>query len=99
MFDNKMEQIVYKNWNVPLWSWMAYNGGIQFINIPFGTVNWINNLWFYKRRKLVLITNVGEFWDCTMELDGKHYAILDFSRMKRGWIWYNIEEDKDLFKK
>jgi hypothetical protein len=26
--DNKMERIVYKNRNVPSWSWMAYNGGI-----------------------------------------------------------------------
>jgi len=33
-----------------------------------------------------------------MELDGKHYAILDFGRMKRGWIQYNIKEDEDLFK-
>ena len=33
-----------------------------------------------------------------MELDRKHYAILDFSRTKRGWIQYNIKEDEDLFK-
>ena len=34
-----------------------------------------------------------------MELDGNDYTILDFSRTKRGWIRYNIKEDKDLFKK
>ena len=96
--DNKMERIVYKNQNVPSWSWMAYNGGIQFIDIPFGTVNWIDNLQFDKGHELALITDVGEFRDCTMEPDGKHYAILDFGGTKRGWIQYDVEEDKDLFK-
>ena len=33
-----------------------------------------------------------------MEPDGKYYAILDFGRTKRGWIQYDVEEDKDLFK-
>ena len=96
--DNKMERIVYKTQNVPSWSWMAYNGGIQFMDIPSGKVDWINNLRFDERHELALITNVGEFRDCTMEPDGKHYAILDFGRTKRGWIQYDVEEDKDLFK-
>jgi hypothetical protein len=77
---------VYKNRNVLSWLWMAYNGGIRFIDIPFGTVDWIDNLWVKAGRELVLITDVGEFRDCTMELDGKDYAILDFGRTKRGWI-------------
>ena len=68
------------------------------MDIPFGTVDWIDNLRFDKRRKLALITDIGEFQDCTMERDGKHYAILDFGRIKRGWIQYDVEEDKDLFK-
>ena len=68
------------------------------MDIPFGTVDWINNLRFDERRKLVLITDVGEFRDCTMGPDGKHYAILDFGRTKRGWIQYDIEEGEDLFK-
>ena len=96
--DNKMERIVYENQDVPSWSWMAYNGGIQFIKIPFGKVDWINNLQFDKGHELALITDVGEFRDCTMELDGKDYAILDFSRTKRGWIQYDVKEDEDLFK-
>ena len=46
---------------------MAYNRGIQFTDIPFGTVNWINNLRFDKVREPALITNIGEFRDCTVE--------------------------------
>jgi hypothetical protein len=95
--DNKMERIKYPTRNVPSWSWMAYNGGIQFMDIPFGTVDWIDNLRFDKGRELALITDVGEFRDCTMEPDGKHYAIRDSGR-KRGWIQYDVEEDEDLFK-
>jgi hypothetical protein len=68
--DNKMERIKYPTRNVPSWSWMAYNGGIQFMNIPFGTVDWIDNLRFDKGCELALITDVGEFRDCTMEPDG-----------------------------
>ena len=80
------------------WSQIAYNRGIQFIDIPFSTVNWINNLRFNKRRELVLITYIGKFRDYTIEPNRKHYTILDFGRTKRGQIQYNIKEDEDLFK-
>ena len=68
------------------------------MDIPFGPVDWIDNLRFDKERELALITDVGEFRDCTMEPDGKYYAILDFGRTKRGWIQYDVEEGEDLFK-
>jgi len=68
------------------------------MDIPFGIINWINNLRFNKRRELVLIAYIGKFWDCIIEPDRKHYAILDFGRTKKGWIQYNVEEDEDLFK-
>jgi len=64
------------------------------MDIPFGTVDWINNLRFNEGHELVL----GEFRDCIMEPDGKHYAILNFGRTKRGWIQYDVKEDEDLFK-
>ena len=69
------------------------------MDIPFGTVDWINNLRFNKGRKLTLITDVGEFRDCTIEPYRKYYAILDFGRTKRGWIQYDVEVDEYLFKK
>ena len=96
--DNIMERIEYPTRNVPSWSWMAYNGGIQFMDIRFGRVDWIHNLRFDEGREPVLIADVGEFRDCTIEPNGKHYAILDFGRTKRGWIQYDIKEDEDLFK-
>ena len=96
--DNKMERIEYPTRNVPSWSWMAYNGGVRFMDIPFGTVDWINNFWLNEERELVLIADIGEFRDCTMEPNGKYYAVLDFGGMERGWIQYDIEGGEDLCK-
>ena len=97
--DNKMEQIKYPTRNVPSWSWMAYNGDIQFIDISFGTVDWINSLQFDEEREFALITDVGEFQDCTIEPDEKRYAVLGLDGMKRGWIQYDVEGGEDLFEK
>lgn len=38
--DVKLEKIEYETLHVPSWSWMAYTGGIRFLNeeIPFGRV-------------------------------------------------------------
>jgi len=33
-----------------------------------------------------------------MELDRKYYTILDFNRIKKGWIQYDVKEGEDLFK-
>jgi hypothetical protein len=95
--DNKIERIEYFTRNVLSWSWMAYNGGIQFMDIPFGTVDWIHNLRFDEREP-ALITDIGGFRDCTIKPDGKYYAVLDFGRMERGWIQYDVEEGEDLCK-
>ncbi|OCK74646.1 HET-domain-containing protein [Lepidopterella palustris CBS 459.81] len=94
--DNKMERIEYKTQNVPSWSWMAYSGGIQFVDIHFGMVDWIGNLRFDEECESALITDVGKFRNCTMKPDGENYAILNFFRLRRGWIQYDVEAGKNL---
>ena len=94
--DNMMKRIEYKTRNVPSWSWMAYNGGIQFMDIPFGKVDWIVNLRFDEERKSTLIADVGKFRNYKMKPDGDHYAVLNSFRMKIGWIWYDVDEGKNL---
>ena len=96
--DKKMERIGYGTQNVPSWSWMAYDGGIWFMDIQFGTVNWINDLRFDNEREHALITDVGEFRDCVMKQEGEDYAILDFGGTNRGWIRYDVERGEDLRK-
>lgn len=69
---------------------MAYSGGIRYLNVSFGEVEWIDNLRFDKER--ALITDVGSFQDCTMEPIGKHHEALISGGMKKGWIRYDVEE-------
>lgn len=97
--DSKMAEIDYKPGHVPSWSWMAYNGGIQFMDdIPFGEVAWARNLRFDKEREHALVADVGKFQD-ELKLDEEH-AVLDSSNEKRGSIRYDVrgedEETRDL---
>jgi len=40
-----MKRIEYPaNRKVPSWSWMAYDGKISYMDIPFGTVEWSDNV-------------------------------------------------------
>lgn len=32
--------------SVPSWSWMAYEGGISFLDLPFGEIDWTKNIEF-----------------------------------------------------
>lgn len=79
---------------------MVYDGGIQFINkdIPFGEVEWIDNLQFGSKGEHALVAKVGEFRD-GMRRNGK-YTVLDPRDEERGWIQYDVkgkdEESKDL---
>jgi hypothetical protein len=41
---NNLSRIPYKDGSaIPSWSWMAYTGGIQYMEIPFKQVNWTKN--------------------------------------------------------
>ena len=60
-FDNQMERIEYPGREVPSWSWMAYTGGIQFMEIEWGVVEWIDSLHLDDERKLALCGDVGKF--------------------------------------
>lgn len=88
-----MERIAYdNNQQVPSWSWMAYSGGIQFLDIPTGSVSWLNGLRFDKGRKSASITDVGWFRHCTINPEGERWAVFDLFGNKRGWIQYDVED-------
>jgi hypothetical protein len=79
---------------------MAYSGGIQFVDIPLGRVDWIDHLRFDEERECdhAIISNLWTFQNCTMGLYGAQYAVLDSDGAKRGWIQYDVEGGKDLRK-
>lgn len=91
--DIEMEEIVYKTQHVPSWSWMAYSGGIQFMEIPFGEVSWIAKLRFDEQCACdhAIIAGLASFQNCTMKLHGEHYMISDQGGTKRGWIQYDFK--------
>ncbi|KAF2181010.1 hypothetical protein K469DRAFT_793617, partial [Zopfia rhizophila CBS 207.26] len=103
--EEKTKRIGYVTQTVPSWSWMAYDGGIQFMDIPFGDVDWNDKLRFNRKYKHVfnktgkhaLVTDVGVFRNCSLEQKGIGYAILDSSKTERGWIQYDIERSEDLY--
>jgi hypothetical protein len=94
--DEKVKRIGYTTQIVPSWSWMAYNGSIKFIEIPFNCVDWNVELRFNKKGKDALVTNVGVFRNCSLEQRDTSYAILDSSKAEKGWIQYDIEASEDL---
>ncbi|KAF2690916.1 HET-domain-containing protein [Lentithecium fluviatile CBS 122367] len=94
--NDKMKKIAYDH-HVPSWSWMAYSGGIQFMDIPLGTVDWIDHLRFDEECECdhAIFSNLWKFQNCTMGLYEAQYAILDSFGEKRGWIQYDVEGGKD----
>jgi hypothetical protein len=91
--DNEMESIAYDDdQQVPSWSWMAYSGGIQFMEIKADSVGWVDTLQLDKDCKSALITDVGKFQNCTIKPNGDHSAVLNFSEKRRGWIRYDVEK-------
>ncbi|KAF2198313.1 hypothetical protein GQ43DRAFT_457923 [Delitschia confertaspora ATCC 74209] len=95
--DSKVKEILY-DYHVPSWSWMAYSGGIQFIDIPFDRVDWIDNLRFDEESTHTIIANVWIFQHCRMKLHEARYTVLDFDGTERGWIQYDIEDSEELDK-
>jgi hypothetical protein len=109
--ERDTDRIDYRAQIVPSWSWMAYNGSIEFMDIPFRTVEWVRGLRFNKRNeqsgfdkewKSALVTNISSFRRCSFKRKGTGCAILDLDRAdgadgaKRGWIEYDMETHERL---
>ncbi|RDW56940.1 hypothetical protein BP5796_13007 [Coleophoma crateriformis] len=95
----KLDQILYNNLNVPSWSWMAYQGCIKFVDIPFSlriSIYWHRGLKFDEDQKDCLRGSLGEFWDCTTMKTETQYTILDSAQIEVGWLQYDVENGTDL---
>jgi len=100
--QSMMERIESKSRDVPSWSWMAYTGGIEFMNVDFGELDLFKNLGFDKKDNQALITDVWEFQDCHLketekaESEVARREILDSYKTKRGWLMYNVKGKEDF---
>jgi hypothetical protein len=103
--ERDTDRIDYGAQIVPSWSWMAYNGSIEFTDISFGEVEWVRSLrfnkrnrlrWLNKRWKPALVADISSFQRCSPERRGTGYALLDLDGVERGWIQYDMERHERL---
>ena len=72
---------------------MACSGGIEFLDVEFGSVSWFNALTFdAERGSTALIADIGKLWDCKMKSNNDGCTIFDIPTNKEvGWVRYDIE--------
>lgn len=95
----KMERIAYNNLKAPSWSWMAYQGGIKFVDISFARsddIRWKKELKFDGERNCALTGSLGKFWKCTIIRGETRYVVLDYTETERGWLQFDVEDSTDL---
>ncbi|KAK3318209.1 hypothetical protein B0H66DRAFT_532722 [Apodospora peruviana] len=99
----KMKKIEYgEPIKIPSWSWMAYEGGIKFLDAKWGSIKLYKNLSFKDNIKKTLTVDVWEFQGCHLQeaLEATSGAIsrqiLDSSGSERGWVIYDTEHYGDL---
>ena len=86
--EEKTDSIVYVGRMVPSWSWMAYNGGIDFISNSSIMVPDSKDLRFDTNRE-ALVVKIRQFENCQMGQEEKEYAIFaDPGRV--GSLWFDI---------
>ena len=88
---------------VPSWSWMAYPGGIKFIefdDVDYGELYLYDNLKFGQDDLRALITDVWTFRDCHLNRKESsntgRYEVLDSHEVVRGWVMFDIKHGKDF---
>ncbi|KAF9887083.1 hypothetical protein FE257_010577 [Aspergillus nanangensis] len=59
----------------PSWSWMGFEGSIDFVSVGFETVTWSEAVRFHNRRELRC--RVREFHDYRLERRGDEFVLLD----------------------
>lgn len=94
-----MERIDYGSPGVPSWSWMAYTGGIKFIDNRFGALQISIPLKFCEGDTKALTTDVWKFEDgcCIGEgLETTRRKILDSLWHEIGWLSFDVEDRKEF---
>jgi len=91
--DRHMGQINYTDLEVPSWTWMAYTGGISFVDIGYGDLDLFKSL---RRDGNTMVSDEWAFADCKIEREADGHVILDHGGEKRGWIKYDVDEGENL---
>lgn len=74
--DSRLKRVPYPiHRKVPSWSWMAYDGGISYMDISFEQVAWSDAVQFPSED--VLKGRVRDFRRCRIEQKDTEYAMFD----------------------
>lgn len=90
----RMKRIGYpEDRKVPSWSWMACKGEIDYMDIPFGNVEWSDAVNWEPSKPAKLRGPVREFKNCTIELqDAKCDISAEGPDDERGWLKFDEED-------
>ena len=92
--EEKTVPIVYKGRMVPSWSWMAYNGGIDFMSNSSIMVPGYKDLRFDTNQE-VLVVKIRQFENCEMRQEEKEYVIYA-GPGKVGCLWFDMATKIEL---
>lgn len=76
--DCQLKKIEYKS-PLPSWTWMAYSGGVKFIDVSFGEMQWIDSIRFDKETEKAIIATLWVF----REGAGKGHIHYDLGEVNR----------------
>ena len=76
--DCQLKKIEYKP-PLPSWTWMAYSGGVKFIDVSFGEMDWTDRIRFDKEREEAIIATLWVF----REGAGKGHIHYDLGEVNR----------------
>jgi hypothetical protein len=87
--DCQLQKIGYKS-PLPSWTWMAYSGGVNFIDIKFGEMEWINSIRFDMKREEAIIASLWAFREWTPVHCGLYHNIQDLNGATKGQIHFDL---------
>ena len=76
----------------PSWSWMAYDGEIEFMDIEGEAVDWSQAVQFPNED--LLDCRVREFKECTIERKGELFVVIDTANGVEGVAPNDSDDDK-----
>ena len=70
----------------------------KFESISFGSsgYDWNKGLLFDSLRGDALISDIRQFWKCTMERDEMQFTIYDWKGGESGWVQYDVEDSPNI---
>jgi hypothetical protein len=95
--DSQLQEIQYDS-PLPSWTWMVYSGGVKFIDVGFGKMEWIDSLRFDEKREEAIIASLWAFRDCTLVRCGSYHEVRCPNGATKGRIDYDVSGG-DIFSK